>query len=120
MQTIVTTVVIVLTGRSLTGKDYRQQGHAWVYGNEEDTIEMHRRFGGLCLLHGVDPSTLRENLRLSSGYGRSLVIARRIESTGDVVPTGKSQMPTCPCSNQSGSDQLAGLLMSKVYYFVIK
>jgi hypothetical protein len=83
----IASAVSVATGISYTGEDCRKRGRAWVYANEEDSVEMLRRLGALCILHRIRPNDLRNDLRLSSGYGHSLVIAKRIESTGDVVPT---------------------------------
>ncbi|MEA3276573.1 MAG: bifunctional DNA primase/polymerase [Pseudomonadota bacterium] len=84
----IASAVSVCTGISYTGEDIRQSGRAWIYCNEEDRPELLRRYVAFCRLHGIDPRSLRGSLRLSSGYGgRALVIARRGEAPGSVVPT---------------------------------
>jgi hypothetical protein len=77
----------VATGRNLLGDEVRGQHRAWVYANEEDHNEMMRRFIAACQIHDISPSSVSDSLRLSSGYGKPLVIAKRVEATGEVVPT---------------------------------
>lgn len=77
----------VATGRNLLGEEVRGQHRAWVYANEEDHDEMMRRFIAACQIHGINPSSVSDSLRLSSGYGKPLVIAKRVEATGEIVAT---------------------------------
>jgi RecA-family ATPase len=80
----IATMVSIATGHPYLGEDIREQGKVWLFNNEEDRDELHRRYIGFCLYHGIAPASLCDKLFLSSGYGDPLIVARKDPRTGDV------------------------------------
>jgi RecA-family ATPase len=77
----------IATGKTLVGRPVAEEGRVWIYNNEEDKEELFRRYLAYCSCLGIDPSSLRDKIRLSTGYGKNrLVVARRDEASGRVIP----------------------------------
>jgi len=69
------TAISIATGISLTGETIVRQGRVLVHNNEDDFVEMQRRFAGICKHHRIDFDRARENLVFSSGEVQRLVLA---------------------------------------------
>lgn len=82
----IATALSIASGKELIGEKIQEPGRVWIYNNEEDKDEMLRRYVAFCRFHGFPPSEYMDLLRLSSGYGSPLVIAKKV-STGEVIPT---------------------------------
>jgi hypothetical protein len=78
-------MVSIATGKSYLGEEIREQGKAWLFNNEEDREELHRRYIGFCRYHNIAPASLCDKLFLSSGYGEPLIVARKDPYTGEVI-----------------------------------
>ena len=83
-------MVSIATGRSYLGEDIRDQGKTWLFNNEEDHDELMRRYLAFCKHHGITPSSLRDKIYLSSGYGESLIVAKKDPRTGEVFPAPRT------------------------------
>jgi RecA-family ATPase len=83
----VATMISVASGISYLGEPILETGKYWLYNNEEDIAELYRRYIGFCKFHNIVPSSLRENVWLSSGYGSPLIIAGKCSHTGEVIAT---------------------------------
>jgi hypothetical protein len=83
----IASMVSVASGHSYLGESIRETGIYWLYNNEEDNEELLRRYIGFCKFHNIVPSSLRANVRLSSGYGNPLIVAKKCQLTGEVIPT---------------------------------
>ena len=83
----IASLLSVATGRPLLEEAILRSGPVWYYNNEETKEELLRRLLAACKHHGIPPSSVRDRFQLSSGYGRPLVVAKRLPKTGEIVPT---------------------------------
>lgn len=69
------TALSIASGERLTGEVVHCQGKVWIHNNEDSLDELYRRIGGILKYHGIDFTTVRENIFATSGLDEPLVVA---------------------------------------------
>jgi hypothetical protein len=67
----------VASGRDLIGMEPHEQTGAWLYNNEDDLEELHRRLAAQAQAFDVDLEALGDRLYLNSGEQRPIMVARK-------------------------------------------
>jgi RecA-family ATPase len=82
----------------LTGEVVHCQGKVWIHNNEDSLDELYRRTGGILKYHGIDLTTVRENIFVTSGLDEPLVVAikekdlvRRQQAVAEVIKSIKKK-----------------------------
>lgn len=78
--------IAIAMGTSWSGDDVHKPGPVWLYNNEDDMDEMHRRIAAAAINMDVPLQDLGQRLYLNSGTDRPLVVARQTPQ-GIVVAT---------------------------------
>lgn len=67
----------VASGRNLINMEAHEQTAAWLYNNEDDLEELHRRLAAQAQAFNVDLKEVGERLFLNSGEQRPVMVARK-------------------------------------------
>ena len=92
------TALSIASGERLTGEVVHCQGKVWIHNNEDSLDELYRRTGGILKYHGIDLTTVRENIFVTSGLDEPLVVAikekdlvRRQQAVAEVIKSIKKK-----------------------------
>ena len=79
------TLTIQIAAAIATGKDFAEfkchsQGNTWIYNNEDDRDELHRRVAAAMRHMGIKPEDIADKMFMDTGDERSLMVARLVRN----------------------------------------
>ncbi len=75
----------IATGQDWAGQDAHETGKVWVYNNEDDRDELHRRIAAAAKHMEIDLAQVADRLYINTGAERPFLVARENPKTGDVT-----------------------------------
>ena len=77
----------IAAGKDFGGKETKIRGRVWIYNNEDDEEELHRRLVAACKSMGIDLADIEDRLFVNSGETQPLLVAREGDRPSETIIT---------------------------------